>query len=147
MNKIDELENLFELRLNGAEFKGEKICPCCCTKMNCRLEDLPSGFDWKNKFREKFQVSELLICNHCFYHIYLLLLVGLSPNSINVINLVRAYKASMNLEDVFFNPSNLSCSSVFEFESFNEIEGSDEMQSLYCQVFKNAYDIVVSSGA
>lgn len=147
MNKIVELETLFEVKLDGAESKGDKICPCCGTKMIRRLEDLPLSFDWQNKFRERFQVSKLLICNQCFYHILLLLLDGLKNESINVFSLVKAYETSMNLEDVFFDPSYLSCSSIFEFEDFSELEGNDEIQSLYCQVFNNAYDLVVSNGA
>lgn len=148
INEIAEIEKVIGHKLNGAEFKGKNVCPCCRTKMNRCLEDLPSDFDWENGFRERFKIPECLICNQCAYHIMLLLIVGLKKDKpINVINFVKAYTATMNLEDVFFDPLDLSCSTLSESDTFQTLERRDDIQSLYCQTFNNAYDLVNSGGA
>lgn len=146
MSDVAEFEKIFCIKLNGAEFKGEKVCLSCGSHLVRCLHDLPKDFDWAKGYREKLKLSGLSICNHCTYHIFLLSIVGVGERGIDVKILVKAYEASMNLEDIFFEPSDLSCSTVHPNCSFRNLEMIDSNQSLYCQTFNNAYDLCRSGG-
>lgn len=139
MNNLFATTTFSGIKAFDAEFKGDKICSYCRTKMNRRLKDLNPNFDWTHGRREKFQVSNYEVCNQCLYHIALLGIVGLNEEVIPDF-LTLAYQASMNLEEVYFNPISLSCETISFIDDFSTLERRDEQQSMYCLAFNNAYD-------